>query len=175
MAVGSRARVRLCSSERVHADVRGARPSVWDEVYDWVRKIPRGRVMTYGQIADLMIARVSPRAVGWALHGSPKGLPWQRVVNASGGCSTDRIGDVPLGLQRALLEREGVKFHATGKLDLQRYRWNPRGRRPTRAAKQRSAAKQRPAAKHGRAAKLGVAVKSALVTRPGRRRPPSSH
>ena len=63
--------------------------------------------------------------VGWALHGCPPDVPWQRVVNASGGISTDRMPDIPLGLQRALLEAEGVAFREDGTLDLDIYRWDP--------------------------------------------------
>ena len=84
--------------------------------------------MTYGQVSVTLGSRLSPRAVGWALHGCPPGVPWQRVVNASGGCSTDRLPDVPAGLQRALLEEEGVAFRANGTLDLTVYRWEPRAR-----------------------------------------------
>jgi methylated-DNA-protein-cysteine methyltransferase-like protein len=85
--------------------------------------------MTYGQIAVYLESGLSPRAVGWALHGCPPGVPWQRVVNASGGCSTDRLPGIPSGLQRAMLESEGVAFRAGGTLDLDRYRWVPSGRR----------------------------------------------
>jgi len=113
----------------VHGDIAGKRPGAWEAVYRWVRRIPRGRVMTYGQIATLLENRLSPRAVGWALHGCPEGVPWQRVVNATGGCSTDRLPDVPAGLQRALLEQEGIEFSDRGTLDLDRYRWIPRPRR----------------------------------------------
>jgi len=115
--------------KRVHGDVQGERASAWEEVYGLVRKIPRGRVMTYGQIAELLLSRLSPRAVGWALHGCPKDVPWQRVVNASGGCSTDRLADFPLGLQRVLLEAEGVRFKPNGTIDLHRTRWSPGGPR----------------------------------------------
>src|SRR5258706_16104792 len=110
---------------RVHGDVQGKKAQVFRRVYDLVRRIPRGRVMTYGQIATLIESRLSPRAVGWAMHGCPKGVPWQRVVNASGGTSTDRLPDMPPGLQRALLEAEGVVFRPNGTLDLTRYRWVP--------------------------------------------------
>jgi methylated-DNA-protein-cysteine methyltransferase-like protein len=133
--------------ERVHGDVRGPRASAWDAVYELVRRIPRGRVMTYGQIATLVENRLSPRAVGWAMHGCPEGLPWQRVVNASGGCSTDRLPETPQGLQRALLEQEGVDFRDNGTLDLTVYRWTPPEHRPhpTRKAarKRRDAAHKR--------------------------------
>lgn len=113
------------TTDRLHGDIEGARGGVYADVYALVRRIPRGRVVTYGQIATLLGGRLSPRAVGWAMHGCPAGVPWQRVVNASGGCSTDRMPDVPPGLQRALLEGEGVTFRANGTLDLERYRYVP--------------------------------------------------
>ncbi len=119
-------RSRSPERARVHGDVQGKRTAGWDAVYRLVRRIPRGRVMTYGQIAMLVENRLSPRAVGWALHGCPDDVPWQRVVNASGGCSTDRLPDVPAGLQRAMLEDEGVEFRDNGTLDLALYRWAPR-------------------------------------------------
>ena len=111
---------------RVHGEIEGRKEQVFRSVYAIVKKIPKGRVMTYGQIATLLESRISPRAVGWAMHGCPKGVPWQRVVNASGGMSTDRLPDVPAGLQRAILEGEGIRFRVSGKLDLDRYRWMPR-------------------------------------------------
>ncbi len=116
--------------ERVHPDVRDAPKPAFEQVYAWVRKIPRGQVMTYGQIAECIEQRLSPRAVGWALHGCPDDVPWQRVVNAKGACSTDQIPDVPTGLQRSLLEREGVRFKENGTLDLELYRWTQRRPRP---------------------------------------------
>jgi methylated-DNA-protein-cysteine methyltransferase-like protein len=116
---------------RVHGDVQDQKRSVFFAVYKLVRRIPRGRVMTYGQIATEIGNRLSPRAVGWAMHGCPKDVPWQRVVNAKGGCSTDRLPDAPIGLQRHLLEAEGIDFRSNGTLDLDRYRWIPR-RRATR-------------------------------------------
>jgi methylated-DNA-protein-cysteine methyltransferase-like protein len=90
--------------------------------------------MTYGQIATLVESRLSPRAVGWAMHGCPKGVPWQRVVNASGKCSTDHMPNIPTGLQQAMLEAEGVEFR-NGGLDLTRHRWVPPEHRPKRATK----------------------------------------
>lgn len=138
---------RPSSSSRVHGDVRGARTRAWESVYRVVRRIPRGRVMTYGQIASLLGSRLSPRAVGWALHGCPAEVPWHRVVNASGGCSTDRLPDVPPGLQRAMLEAEGVKFRENGTLELRRYRFTA-GPPPatSRGGPSRRAAGRRPEA-----------------------------
>ncbi len=118
---------RRKKSDRVHADVpeKAQRASAWTAVYEIVRRIPPGRVMTYGQISSLLAARLSPLAVGWALRACPEDVPWQRVVNASGGCSTERLPDLPGGLQQRLLEREGVEFDARGKLDLGEYRFEP--------------------------------------------------
>jgi methylated-DNA-protein-cysteine methyltransferase-like protein len=117
--------LRSVRGERVHGEVAGDRAGAYDQVFAMTRRIPRGRVMTYGQIATLIENRLSARAVGWAMHGCPANVPWQRVVNASGGCSTDRIPDIPEGLQRAMLEQEAVEFRENGTLDLERYRWIP--------------------------------------------------
>ncbi len=126
---GGPARRFTAGEIRVHGEIQGKRRGAWEGVYRLVRRIPKGKVMTYGQIATLLGSRLSPRAVGWAMHGCPRGVPWQRVVNASGGCSTERMPDIPPGLQRALLRAEGVEFRAGGTLDLARYRWSPPSRR----------------------------------------------
>lgn len=116
---------KLKGSVRVHGDLESEPVSARDQVLAVVRAIPAGRVMTYGQIAGCLGNRLSPRAVGWVLHRCPDDVPWQRVVNASGGCSTDRLPDIPVGLQRSMLEQEGVEFSSTGKIDLERFRWRP--------------------------------------------------
>ncbi len=107
--------------------VRRAPPpgiSPFERVWALVKRIPRGRVATYGQLSRRIGARLTPVGVGWAIRAAPPGaLPWQRVVNATGGISTDR--EHP-GVQRALLEEEGVGFTAEGKVDLVRYGWRPR-------------------------------------------------
>lgn len=100
------------------------RESAWAKVYELVRKIPPGRVMTYGQIA-LLLEPLSARAVGWAMNSCPEDVPWQRVVNSRGGCSTDRLPHLQTGLQRALLENEGILFRENGTLDLGQYLWDP--------------------------------------------------
>jgi methylated-DNA-protein-cysteine methyltransferase-like protein len=102
-------------------------------VYGFVRTIPRGRVVTYGQIAALLGAPRAARAVGMAMRHCPAGLPWHRVVNARGGIS--RRGNVGSMLtQRILLEQEGVTVRR-GRLDLDRYRWTgARGVRRLRLA-----------------------------------------
>ena len=95
------------------------------EVYAIVKRIPRGRVMNYGQIARLLKKRLSARGVGWALHQCPEGLPWQRVVNVKGECSSDKLGSHPSGLQKALLEEEGVEFGVNETIDMEKHRWCP--------------------------------------------------
>ena len=100
----------------------------FEEVWSLVRKIPRGKVMNYGQIAARLNHPLSARAVGWAMQQCPDGLPWHRVVNASGGISTHDMTDPP-GLQRSLLETEGVRFNESGKLSMERYRYDPRAAR----------------------------------------------
>ena len=125
----------LRRSELVHAEVPAEREKAFASVYALVRRIPKGRLMSYGQIATLIENRLSPRAVGWAMHGSPRGVPWQRVVNASGGCSTDRLPGFPKGMQRMMLEAEGVVFRKNGTADLEALRWWPSA--PARTSKPR--------------------------------------
>ncbi|MCI0488730.1 MAG: MGMT family protein [Blastocatellia bacterium] len=100
----------------------------FEKIYRLVLKIPRGRVMTYGQIARLLEDRYSPRLVGWAMHATPQDgreIPWHRVVNSRGGISTGRIIVHQPDLQRLLLEAEGVVFDERGHLDLSLYQWSP--------------------------------------------------
>jgi len=82
-------------------------------------------VATYGQLSELIDGRLSAVGVGWALRAADVGLPWYRVVNASGGISTDKESP---GRQRRLLEAEGVRFLDDGRVDLARYQWRPRVR-----------------------------------------------
>ena len=98
-------------------------------VYRLVREIPRGQVVTYGQIAAILGWPRAARAVGQAMRHCPPGLPWHRVVNAQGGISLR--GNVESMLtQRVLLEQEEVPVRR-GRIRLERYRW--RGpRRPRR-------------------------------------------
>jgi methylated-DNA-protein-cysteine methyltransferase-like protein len=99
----------------------------YDRIYAVVRRIPRGRVATYGQVAALAGLGNHARQVGYALHAltTEHAVPWHRVVNARGQISarTEPGGDL---IQRRLLEREGVNFDAADRLELGRYRWRPR-------------------------------------------------
>lgn len=101
-----------------------------------VSKIPRGRVMTYGDVAYAAGMPGAARQVGYAMHSLGESVPWQRVLgrkNARSGQLT--IGD-PQGRarQRRLLEREGVRFSANGAVDLLAFGHVPRAKRaPARA------------------------------------------
>jgi methylated-DNA-protein-cysteine methyltransferase related protein len=91
-------------------------------VWRLVRRIPRGKVVTYGQLSNWIDRRLTPLGVGWAIRAAPEGaIPWQRVVNSRGMISTDR--EHP-GLQRSMLEAEGVRFSSDGRVDLARWGWD---------------------------------------------------
>jgi methylated-DNA-protein-cysteine methyltransferase-like protein len=89
--------------------------------------IPAGRVMTYGQVAAAAGNPRGARQVVRVLHSmsAKYDLPWHRIINAQGGISTPSDREEKGGLQRELLEAEGVEFMANGKIDLARYRWFP--------------------------------------------------
>jgi methylated-DNA-protein-cysteine methyltransferase-like protein len=97
-------------------------------VYGLVRRIPPGRVVTYGQVAALVGVPRAARAVGQAMRRCPAGVPWHRVVNGRGGVSR-RPGVSSMLTQRLLLAREGVRF-VRGRVDLARYRWTRGAARP---------------------------------------------
>jgi methylated-DNA-protein-cysteine methyltransferase related protein len=93
-------------------------------VWELVARVPRGRVVTYGELSNMIDRRLSPVGIGWAMRAAPEdSIPWHRVVNASGGSSTDRENP---GLQRAMLEAEGVVFDRSGHIDLKRFGWKRR-------------------------------------------------
>jgi len=94
-----------------------------------VRRIPRGRVASYGQVARVAGLASHARLVGYAMAALQTGtsVPWHRVVNAQGRVSP-RATPGADSLQRALLEREGVQFDAQGRIELARFGWQPRDR-----------------------------------------------
>lgn len=95
----------------------------YERVFAVVRLIPLGRVATYGQVASI-VGNCTARMVGYALASLParSDVPWQRVINAQGKISlrADSAGNL---LQRQLLEEEGVRFDAQGRVELRRFRW----------------------------------------------------
>ena len=101
--------------------------SSYQRIYRVTKRIPRGRVATYGQVAELARLAGHARQVGYALHAldADSNVPWHRVVNAQGRISL-RNDDVAAHIQAQLLENEGIEFDARGRIDLDRYRWRPR-------------------------------------------------
>jgi methylated-DNA-protein-cysteine methyltransferase-like protein len=117
-------------------------------IYAVVRSIPRGKVATYGQIAELAGVANGHRIVARAMRSCPERLPWQRVV----GKKDTRRGQIAIddpdhaALQRGLLEAEGVVFDASGFIPLGRFGWQldePAGERPARRAPAKRAAQRR--------------------------------
>src|SRR3979411_2647038 len=105
-----------------------------ERVFRIVRSIPRGRVMTYGQLAEILGEGYTPRTVGFVMHSSNDKTPWHRVINAQGGCSTRGLV-LPHDKQQRMLEAEGVNFNESGRCDLQTYLWLPESKRKARAEK----------------------------------------
>lgn len=99
-------------------------PGFFEQVYRLVRRVPRGRVTSYGAVARMLGHPRAARTVGWALHSLPEGsdVPWQRVINSQGripAAGREHAAD----LQRALLEAEGITFDAHGVVDWERFGW----------------------------------------------------
>jgi methylated-DNA-protein-cysteine methyltransferase related protein len=105
---------------RVDVDSPGYR----ERVFALVRRIPAGRVMTYGQLAEILGEGYTGRTVGYVMHTAADDVPWHRVINAQGACSTGKIL-LPPDKQQRMLEAEGVVFNAKGRCDLSAYRWAP--------------------------------------------------
>lgn len=103
-------------------------PSSYDRIYAVVRRIPRGRVASYGQVARLAGLPRHARLVGYALHNLPgeTRLPWHRVVAADGRIAK-RAFPEDGRWQRELLEKEGVTLVA-GAVDMEQFAWRPRER-----------------------------------------------
>lgn len=108
----------------------GSASSAYRKIYAVVRRVPKGRVATYGEIAELAGLPGHARQVGYALHALREGeddVPWQRIVNARGEVSGRSVPGME-GLQRKILEAEGIVFDARGRIDLEKHRWKPRVR-----------------------------------------------
>jgi methylated-DNA-protein-cysteine methyltransferase-like protein len=99
-------------------------------IYAVVRAIPRGKVATYGQVAELAGIPSGHRIAARAMRSCPEALPWQRVVGKKDARRGQIIIEDPdhAGLQRALIEAEGVEFDANGFIPLARSGWHPQTR-----------------------------------------------
>jgi methylated-DNA-protein-cysteine methyltransferase-like protein len=123
-------------------------PSGWAEYYRIVRRIPRGRVTTYGGVALVAGKPRAARQVGYALaalRGAKHDVPWQRVLGGRprGKAAISILDPVGAAVQRKLLEDEGVRFDESGRVDLDRFGWGARRRpaRPGAASPRRSGAR----------------------------------
>jgi methylated-DNA-protein-cysteine methyltransferase-like protein len=96
----------------------------FEQVWRLVKRIPRGKVTTYGALSQAIGRRLTPVGIGWAIRAAKEGsIPWHRVVNARGGISTD--GEHP-GLQRAMLEAKRDQSREREEvIDLERHLWRP--------------------------------------------------
>ncbi len=97
-----------------------------ERVYALVRLIPQAMVMTYGQVAAILGEGYTARTVGYVMHGADGDVPWQRVINSQGKCSTGQL-TIPINLQQEILEAEGIIFSKAGKCDLRTFQWHPDG------------------------------------------------
>ena len=102
----------------------------WEKIYAVVRRIPRGRVATYGQVGFLAGLTGQARQVGYALAALPQGsrVPWHRVINAQGRVSPRALPGWD-AVQRQLLRREGVRFDREARVSLERFQWRPQSAR----------------------------------------------
>ena len=102
-------------------------PGFHQRVYDLVRRVPAGRVSTYGQIATQLGSPRVARHVGWALASitdKDADVPWHRIINSRGYIS-GRGQSVRAQLQKNLLEVEGIVFSDRGLVDFKRFLWTP--------------------------------------------------
>ena len=95
-----------------------------EAVYEFVRAVPVGRVVTYGQIAGMIEGvSLSPRQVGGIMHGAPADVPWQRVVGAGGRLPIGKKSPEMMLRQRQLLRDEGVEFGENNCIDMANHHW----------------------------------------------------
>lgn len=99
--------------------------TTFEKIYEVVKKIPRGKVATYGQIAELAGNKKWSRVVGYALHANPDPahIPCFRVVNRFGGLAP-AFAFGGIGVQAEKLRAEGIKVGADNTVDLDRYLWD---------------------------------------------------
>ena len=97
----------------------------YEQIYEVVRRVPAGKVATYGQIAKI-VGRCTARMVGYSMAALPygTGTPWQRIINHKGEISLRSRGDGALR-QRRLLQGEGIRFDSKGRVNLKKFRWLP--------------------------------------------------
>lgn len=104
-------------------------PKGWEEIYAVVRRVPRGRVTTYGAVAAALGRPRGARQVGYALaalRGARHDVPWQRVLGSRprGRAAISILDPMGAAVQEATLREEGIRFDERGMVDLERFGWN---------------------------------------------------
>ena len=95
-----------------------------EAVYEFVRTVPHGKVVTYGQVAGLVEGvSLTPRQVGGFMASAPADVPWQRVVGAAGHLPIGKRATAFMIRQRQLLENEGVTFLPNDRIDMSQHQW----------------------------------------------------
>jgi methylated-DNA-protein-cysteine methyltransferase-like protein len=119
------AKERGFTPELVNKHTKNTDMNTYRIIYQVVCQIPKGKVATYGQVAELANLYGKARLVGYALYRVDRSsdIPWHRVINAKGEISYSTLRYGGDDLQRALLEREGIKFSREGKINLRKYLW----------------------------------------------------
>ncbi|MEQ8881387.1 MAG: MGMT family protein [Cyclobacteriaceae bacterium] len=96
----------------------------FNDVYEVVRLIPKGKVTSYGAIANYLGVKRSARMVGWAMNGAPKDIPAHRVLNRNGLLTGKKAFATPT-LMQELLQKEGVKVKDDQVMDFDKHFWDP--------------------------------------------------
>ncbi|MEQ8338518.1 MAG: MGMT family protein [Cyclobacteriaceae bacterium] len=96
----------------------------FNDVYEVVRLIPKGKVTSYGAIANYLGVKRSARMVGWAMNGAPKDIPAHRVLNRNGLLTGKNAFATPT-LMQELLQKEGVKVKDDQVMDFDKHFWDP--------------------------------------------------
>ena len=117
-------------------------PAGWTAYYRVIRRIPRGRIATYGSVASMAGKPRGARQVGYALaalRGARHDVPWQRVLGARPRhmAAISILDPVGAAVQQRLLEQEGIRFDERGRVDLARYGWPAWSRQATRGKRRR--------------------------------------
>lgn len=99
--------------------------SFFEDVWDVVRLVPRGRVTTYGAIAEYLGTKMSARMVGWAMNACPSDVPAHRVVNRNGLLTGKHHFTEPDAMENALAE-EGIEVKENQVQNLTAHLWHPR-------------------------------------------------
>jgi methylated-DNA-protein-cysteine methyltransferase-like protein len=126
----------------LNACIRGINAMNWNSVYALVKKIPRGRVITYGQLAKALRLPGGARTAGRAMAASPsgRGVPWHRVVGAGGRLL---IREPHASLQRKLLETEGLALAEKRILNFRDCQWIPKKAAPGKPFRKNKSSRQK--------------------------------